>query len=156
MINYRKWFGLGSSIFLLLIVATQFQNCAPAPSASEFGTQINGNGFGSIDGAVDTIDDATTTTALAFNEKSIEVLGDASDLEAHGTCFEEQNGATLRWDLIDPIDGIVKGGFADCSFGNFTVAISDLQDIACNQEYMIQARLGLGKAGQVPLFISCD
>ena len=69
MVNYRKWKGLGSSLLFLTIVATQFQNCAPAGP----GITATGQDGGPSASLVDTIDDAVTSTGLAFNEKSIEI-----------------------------------------------------------------------------------
>ena len=152
MVNYRKWKGLGSSLLFLTIVATQFQNCAPAGP----GITATGQDGGPSASLVDTIDDAVTSTGLAFNEKSIEIPGNEQDLQVHGSCHEDQDGATLRWELTSEGNELMNDGFVDCKDGNFTVALSDLAGMDCDHEYLLEARLGFGQAGKVPLMIACE
>lgn len=149
--NRKKWANLSSWSILMFLLIAHYQNCG---SPKDFAVHE------ALDPSAPEqtiIDDSTTTTALTFLEKSIQVFSDAPALEAQGACFAEQDGATLNWALFDPqSDDVVELGQTDCHDGGFKVAINDLQGIECGREYMIQARLGLGQAGQVSVVRACD
>lgn len=151
MSKRQRWPKFIGSVVLLTVILTQYQNCAPAgPGVDSEGNLVQTSSLADI------IVDSTTPFKLQFNEKSIQLPVASSDLEAHGTCLESQEGATLRWELYDAGDEVVHDGYVDCVDGGFTVALSDLSSMSCGEEYLLEARLGLGEAGQVPLMIECD
>ena len=156
MFNFRKWLSLTTSLLCLTAVAVKFQNCAPGGNSLDglpFESEISRD---NSDVPNSIIDESRRSTALSFNQKAISVGDAESDITAQGECFEEQNGALLSWALLDPNDdSVLLVGQTGCQEGVFEVAINNLQDFQCG-EYMIQARLGLGQAGEVALSIDCE
>ena len=150
MKNYRKWMHLVSIMTVSLVLMMKYQNCG-STAAMDIHNAENG-----LIPNNDIIDDSTTTTALTFLEKSIQINNSAV-LEARGACFEEQNGALLNWALLDSEGGnVLEAGQTGCEAGDFVVGINDLSQMQCGREYLIQARLGLGQAGQVSVMIACN
>lgn len=141
------------SFLALAVVASQYQNCAPAPEGEgqEF---VGDNPSGENSSPVSVIDDVNLTTGIDFVQSKIMLDAQDETFSALGICQQEQSGATLSWRLED---GKVKlaEGKAHCEDSSFRVDFLDSQELECGREYVLTARLGRGKEGSTRVSRDC-
>ena len=147
--NTRKLKHLTVISFLSVITITQYQNCAPAPG-------MNGN-VASADGSVHVINPVTTGGALQFAEESVKVNAEEDSAVMVGFCREDQVGATIRWELRHPDQGIVAEGYADCrESGVFDLEVAPMLSLDCGTPYHLVALLGVSESNPVSISRNCE
>ena len=152
MISSRTWrlliiFVIGA--FLLL----EYQNCAPAPLP---GAKQGKFKHGNESLPVSIIDDTNSSLKLSFIEREIRLTRIADGIHLDGICLQDQDGATLRWELQDNQGQMLKEGWSQCDLGGFTVDFVSAQELTCGATYHVFAQLGEAERGQVDLTRNCD
>lgn len=151
-INSPKWRNLGFLAGLSCLILFQYQNCAQAPQGLSNQPELV------VDdpSPVTVIDDVKGASALSFSQKQVEIHSATEAVSLVGHCPKEQEGSILAWRVQDSESGRELGrGFAQCIGEQFLVELAPAQELECDQEYQVSARLGLGQPGEVTLLRRC-
>ena len=159
MSKHAKW-NLSWMAIMAFALVIPFQNCAPsATGEAGISRQAGGNLAASAGGVglpVSEIDNVNRTTALSFAAASYSAPESANSIAMLGACDPEQDGATLRWALIDPASGQeVASDYMPCAQGAFVVDVPTAALPACGSAMQVKAQLGAGHPGLATVEKSC-
>ncbi len=131
----------------MLILLTQYQNCAPP---SQYDESLN-------EGAppISTIDDVNLSTNVQILEKDLVISESAESFSLNGLCFKEQSGAILKWTLSDPEGAVIDEGHVRCDLGGFHLEVLAGDDLHCDKSYTVSVQLGVGEQGSATISRDC-
>lgn len=138
---------------LLLLIGTllilQFQNCVPNQE-QQFTNSCDGE-----PPPISTIDDVNMNTKVEFEMSELWMDFKTETFDVSGICSKDQDGAFLAWNILSSTDEKIDSGHSVCENGIFTVQLNNLQDLECDENFQLKARLGLGEEGTIVIGREC-
>ena len=145
---------------LAVMIMLPFQNCAPAGGPQAIGhssASVSASAGSDPNQPVTVIDDVNRTTALSFVQTAADFAPGAMSLALDGVCSSQQDGATLRWLLRDPLNATqIASDTMSCSLGSFHVELPVQALLQCGRVYSLEAHLGLGRMGTISVQRPCS
>ena len=129
----------------LVVLMTQFQNCASAPAVE-----------------IDTPEEALSLSAqapdLAFSQTQFIASDIASRVQLDGICSSAHDGAEIEWSLLtnESSDRPVETGKAVCELGRFHVQVLLSEKVDCDLEHVVVAMAGWGSTSRSHLTKRCQ
>lgn len=155
--NWRKWQSLTILSGLALLMVTQYQNCETSEIAATAASSNNGEAGQEEASPVSVINDVKADAAVSFSTQKLEIHPEVESLIVDGQCSLNQEGALLGWKMRDSESNQeMERGFARCEQGRFQVELKPAQNLDCDHEYKVTARLGYGQEGEVKLERRCE
>ena len=125
----RRHVSIFTSIGLLSLLLTQFQNCGPAP----VGPQGQ-----SHSGEIRTIDD-WNKAEIQFVSEDVQVHDEAAVTGVGGLCNRSHTGAKLRWAIWagQQTSAPLLSGESPCKNGQFSVTLDELPNMVCGVKHLL-------------------
>lgn len=146
-INWHKWRNLGVIAAISVVMITQFQNCAGAPSGAGAGSEASS--------PVDVIDQVSGVSALRFQYSKVQVTDQSPTAVLTGECERIAQGTIVGWDVQDE-SGTRNAGTVQCDRGFFSVELATQQELECGKVYEVSARLSDGTEGRTEVEMVCS
>lgn len=118
-----------TSIAVVTLLLTQFQNCAPAEISV---AQSAGSG------EVRTIED-WNKTEIQFLSPEVQVHDEALNTGVGGLCNRSYSGARLRWAIWagQKTSSPLLAGESECKGGSFNVDLEELPNLVCGVKHLL-------------------
>jgi hypothetical protein len=118
-----------TSVAIVGLLITQFQNCAPA-NVAEGGNAQNGE--------VRVIED-WNKAEIQFYANEVQVHDEAESTGVGGLCNRSHNGSQLRWAIWagQKINEPLLSGQSNCAAGSFNVGIDELPNLVCGVKHLL-------------------
>lgn len=143
----RKWRYIAGLLIGMLLLCSQFQNCAPAPSSpAPTGASPE----------LRVIED-WTTEKVQILAHVLEVPASRDRLSVDGFCARNfPVGEILNWEVRDPaIEAAILSGQVGCERGGFRVELSELSELECGRAYNVEVQTSGGEGDQAILIRRC-
>ena len=120
-----------TSVAIVTLLLTQFQNCAPA-TVSE--------GSNAQSGEVRVIED-WNKAEIQFYSNEVQVHDEAEATGVGGLCNRNHNGAQVRWAIWagQKTNAPLLSGLSTCAGGSFNVGLDQLPNLVCGVKHLLVA-----------------
>ena len=144
----QKWIGMGGIAIAMIVILSQFQNCAPV------GTEVQSSSGDSPEMRV--IEDWSTPKVNIIN-KVVQALASENTVDVEGFCDRHLDShEPMRWQISVPQAGeAIMAGAVGCEGGGFRVQISELNQLRCGTVYSFEVSTLNGETDQAVLIRKC-
>lgn len=122
----------------MLILLSQFQNCASIPASANI--------------------ESKPTGTFTFSHRHLEVYDEASAISLTGTCERASEGANLQWNLLNnqgSPEPMATGDTA-CVNGSFQFTVSLKDDMICGLDHVVRLQSPRGEQVELEIIKRCQ
>jgi|GEM_PF-4003551 len=126
----RRNVSILTSLAVVTLLMTQFQNCAPAG--------VSGDAAATQGGEVRAIED-WNKAEIQFLQPEVQVHDEAESTGVGGLCNRSHNGAKLRWAIWagQKTNAPLLSGESSCAAGSFNVDLEELPNLVCGVKHLL-------------------
>jgi hypothetical protein len=150
---------------MALVLVTQYQNCAKSGatagedssgSTSAIQASLNTSTNSGSGGTVHLVDPVNQSQfAVSFVDTTALIIQPSvATFGLDGLCNTSENGAQLRWRLIDITGNQAGTDLVTCTSGGFHIDVP-VTNVVCGNVYTVTAQLATGTAGTISFTRSC-
>lgn len=160
LVNRQKWFGIGGISLTMLLLLSQFQNCAPSGLDG-----LAASDSSSLDPGMRVVDDWSAVKVNIFNNV-VQTAAAETSVNVEGFCDRHiQQNEPMRWQVSAPSEELVgqavehgeaiMAGAVGCERGGFRLQISELNQLRCDTAYNLEVSTLNGETDQAVLIRNC-
>jgi len=128
----------------MLLILTQYQNCAPQQ-------QVKSTTFS--DSEVRIIDD-WSNQKIALLDSRVELQTSATEVNIDGLC-KRTDKSSLSWKLNNQSDQTLEQGLSPCEMGGFRMVLDRVESLTCGEDYLLEVEHPSGEVGSLWLSRKC-